>query len=110
MAPSASIAPCWTPGGVPSAAAIEAEDAIAGYVSGRRSKHGEAIINAGAVRITDAGEQVPESERVILTSVSEENAEQGSAFNRRVKLEVEVAQNVAKRCASIFHLQGARAD
>jgi hypothetical protein len=50
---------------------IQAQGAVASYACRRWSERGEAIIDAGAIRIADAGEQVPNRERVFLAGVDE---------------------------------------
>jgi hypothetical protein len=62
---------------------IEAEDAVAGYGCGWRSERGEAIIDAGAIGVADAREQVPKSKRVVFARVNEKDAELGMALLRR---------------------------
>src|SRR6266446_479291 len=88
---------------------VEAQDAFAGNVFGRRSEPGEAVIETGAIGIAHAREQVPKCERVVLARVSQKDTEQGVAFRRGVRFKVEARQSVAKRCGSIFHVRGARA-
>ena len=54
---------------------VETEDALASDDRRRRSKRGEAIIDAGAIGVTDAGQQMPEGENVALAGVREDDAE-----------------------------------
>src|SRR5260370_11719943 len=89
---------------------IEAQDAFARYAFRRRSKRGEAVIEAWAIGIADAREQVPKCESVIFPRVNKEDAEQSIAFRRRLRLEVESRQSVPKRCGRIFHVRRARAN
>src|SRR5260370_24043839 len=89
---------------------IEAQDAFARYAFRRRSKRGEAVIEAWAIGIADAREQVPKCESGIFPRVNEEDAEQSIAFRRRLRLEVESRQSVPKRCGRIFHVRRARAN
>src|SRR6266571_1237738 len=73
---------------------IQAQNALAGYACRRWSERGEAIIEAGAFHIADAGEQVPKRERVFLAGVNEEDPKQG----------------VAEGSGSIFKIRCARTD
>src|SRR6266446_3995953 len=88
---------------------VEAEDAFACYAFRRRSEPGEAVVEARAISIADAREQVPKGERVAFARLYQEDAEQGIAFRRSVRFKVEARQSVAKRCGRIFHVRGARA-
>src|SRR5260370_15842137 len=89
---------------------IEAEDAVAGYGCGRRSERGEAIVDARAIIITDASEQMPKSERFILACVDENDVKQILAFCWRGGFKVESRQSVAKRAGSVFKVRRARVD
>src|SRR6266849_10681349 len=55
---------------------IQAQDAFASYACGWWSDRSEAIIDAGAIRIADAGEHMPKRERVFLARVNEEDPKQ----------------------------------
>src|SRR6266566_1500589 len=61
---------------------IQAQDALAGYACRRWSERGEAIVHTRAIRIADAGEQMPKSERVALARVYQDDAKQGIALGR----------------------------
>src|SRR5260370_698085 len=89
---------------------IEAQDAFARYAFRRRSKRGEAVIEAWAIGIADAREQVPKCESVIFPRVNKGDAEQSIAFRRPLKLEEESRQSVPKRCGRICKGRGAGAN
>src|SRR5260370_37748080 len=84
--------------------AIEAQDAIASYACRRRSERGEAVIDAGAIGITDAGKQMPESERIFLARVGKEDAEQGVALRRSGGAKIKFGQSGAGRSGGVFEI------
>src|SRR5260370_8323754 len=89
---------------------IQTQGAVAGYACGWWSDRSEAIIDAGAIRIADAGEQVPNRERVFLARVNEEDPKQGVALCWRVHAKVKSRQGFAEGSGSIFKIRCAWAD
>src|SRR6266851_8561051 len=89
---------------------IEAQNALAGYACGRWSERGETIVHTRAIRIADAGEQVPNRERVFLAGVDEEDPKQGVALCWRVHAKVKSRQGFAEGSGSIFKIRCAWAD
>src|SRR6266567_6251209 len=89
---------------------IQAQGALAGYACGWWSDRSEAIIDAGAIRIADAGEQMPKRERVFLAGVDEEDPKQSVALCRRIHVKVKSRQGFAEGSGSIFKIRCARAD
>src|SRR2546427_10935893 len=81
---------------------IEAQNAFARDLCGWRSERGQTIIDAGAIRIADAREQMPESERVILTRVYQDDAKKGIALSRRGGGKIKFGQCIAERRGSIL--------
>src|SRR6266567_9273029 len=89
---------------------IQAQGAFAGYACGWWSERSETIIDAGAIRIADAGEQVPNRERVFLAGVNEEDPKQGVALCWRVHAKIKSRQSFAEGSGSIFKIRCARTD
>src|SRR2546430_14469242 len=76
---------------------VETEDALASDASRGRSKRGETIIDAGAIGVTDAGEQMPEGESVALAGFREDDGEEGGAFRGRSGRKIKFCQGITKR-------------
>src|SRR5882724_12791563 len=60
--------------------AIEAQDTVASHACRRRSKRCKAVVNARAIRIVHAREQMPKCESVLLARIRKEDPEQGVAL------------------------------
>src|SRR6266478_10121458 len=68
--------------------AVEAEDALVSYTCGRRSERGEAVIDAGAIFIADAGQQMPKRQGVVLARIHKDDPKQLATFRRRVRAKI----------------------
>src|SRR6266702_1118581 len=89
---------------------IEAQNTLAGYACRRWSDRSEAIVYTRAIRIADAGEQMPNGERVFLARVNEEDPKQSVALCWRIHAKVKSRQGFAEGSGSIFKIRCARTD
>src|SRR5882724_4490316 len=90
--------------------AVEAEDAFACYAGGWRCERGEAVIDAGAICIADAGEQMPKRQSVALARVHKNDAKQLAAFCRRVLAKIKSRERVTKGRCGVLEIRRAWAD
>src|SRR6202008_2466457 len=89
---------------------VETQDALARNVCRRRSERGEPIINAGAFRVADTRQQMPQRKGIWFLRLMQHSFQQENSFLRRRFYKIKLGQSVSKGRGGAFEIGSPRPD